>query len=128
MLPRKAGAAILISGLLGVVFPMCECGVVPVIRRLMKKGLPISCAVTYLLASPVVNPIVAASTYRGVSRPAAGPDASCWRLMLSYLVAAMVGLSSTRCDPNNSFDPRVLETLPGRRAPHGRVPHGSAGR
>ena len=59
MLPRKACPPSSSAGCLGVVFPMCECGVVPVIRRLMKKGLPISCAVTYLLASPVVNPIVA---------------------------------------------------------------------
>ena len=46
-----------------MVFPMCECGVVPVIRRLIRKGLPVSCALTYLLAAPIVNPIVALSTF-----------------------------------------------------------------
>jgi len=41
---------------------MCECGVVPVVRRLMRKGVPVSCAVAYMLASPVVNPVAIAST------------------------------------------------------------------
>ena len=62
-LPRNQIAAIALSGVLGVVFPMCECGVVPVIRRLIRKGLPVSCALTYLLAAPIVNPIVALSTF-----------------------------------------------------------------
>lgn len=47
----------------GFVFPVCECGVVPVARRLMKKGLSPSTAVTFLLAAPVMNPITLLSTY-----------------------------------------------------------------
>ena len=48
---------------MGLVFPMCECGVVPVIRRLISKGLPVSNAIAYMLAAPIVNPIVILSTY-----------------------------------------------------------------
>src|ERR1700730_749585 len=55
--------ATLVSGLLGLIFPVCECGVVPVVRRLLDKGLPLSCGITYMLASPIVNPLVAISTY-----------------------------------------------------------------
>jgi uncharacterized membrane protein YraQ (UPF0718 family) len=36
--------------------------VVPVVRRLVGKGLPTSAAIAYLLGGPIVNPIVAAST------------------------------------------------------------------
>ena len=63
VLPRNQIAAVALSGVLGIVFPMCECGIVPVIRRLIRKGLPVSCALTYLLAAPIVNPIVALSTF-----------------------------------------------------------------
>ena len=63
LLPRNRYGAIALSGLLGVVFPVCECAIVPVIRRLVKKGLPVSCAITYMLAAPIVNPVVALSTY-----------------------------------------------------------------
>ena len=113
MLPRRAGAAILISGLLGLVFPMCECGIVPVIRRLMKKGLPISCAVTYLLAAPVVNPIVAISTLAAFRGQQPGLITG-FRLVLSYIVAITVGMVVQRFKPEQFLHPAVLATLPGR--------------
>jgi hypothetical protein len=91
LLPRNGFFATLVSGLLGLCFPICECGIVPVVRRLIDKGLPISCAVTFMLASPIVNPIVAFSTF------AAFRAQSPWlnmgtRLALGYIVAVLAGL------------------------------------
>src|SRR5258708_32091765 len=63
IVPHNPIAAILVGSMLGFIFPVCECGVVPVTRRLYKKGLPISVGITFLLAAPVMNPIVLASTY-----------------------------------------------------------------
>ncbi len=62
LFPRRRSIGIAASGCLGLLLPMCECGVVPVVRRLILKGVPPSCAVAYLLASPIVNPLVIAST------------------------------------------------------------------
>jgi uncharacterized protein len=56
------------AGLAGLAFPVCECGSVPVARRLVSKGLTPAAAVTFMLAAPVLNPVVIASTvvaYRG---------------------------------------------------------------
>lgn len=56
------------AGLAGMAFPVCECGSVPVARRLASKGLAPSAAVTFMLAAPIINPVVIASTiiaYRG---------------------------------------------------------------
>ncbi len=56
------------SALAGFAFPVCECGSVPVARRLAAKGLAPSAAVTFMLAAPILNPVVIASTfvaYRG---------------------------------------------------------------
>jgi hypothetical protein len=51
-------------GLLGgMAMPICECGSVPLARRLLKKGVPPLTAITYMLAAPVINPIVLVSTY-----------------------------------------------------------------
>ncbi len=47
----------------GLVFPTCECGVVPVAGRLLKKGVSPHIAITYMLSAPVINPIVLVSTY-----------------------------------------------------------------
>jgi hypothetical protein len=75
----------------GIAFPVCECGSVPVARRLAAKGLAPSAAVTFMLAAPIVNPVVVASTfvaYRGRS--------DLWvmvigRFTLGFIVAMTVG-------------------------------------
>jgi len=79
------------AGLAGVAFPICECGSVPVARRLAQRGLMPSAAVTFMLAAPVLNPIVIASTafaYRG--RTTLGTMVL-GRFGLGLLVAVAVG-------------------------------------
>ena len=91
LLPRNPIAGAFVSGLLGLIFPMCECGVVPIIRRLMAKGLPPANAITYMLSAPIVNPIVAISTYAAF-RGQAPMEITLMRLGLGYCVAVAVGL------------------------------------
>jgi uncharacterized membrane protein YraQ (UPF0718 family) len=62
-IPRSRVLAIAISGLLGLIFPMCECGIIPVMRRLLRKGVPLSCCVCYMLAGPIINVVVMLSTF-----------------------------------------------------------------
>lgn len=62
-LPKAALPAVIVGGLLGLVFPMCECGIVVVMRRLLRKGLPLSCCIAYMLAGPILNVVVLFSTY-----------------------------------------------------------------
>lgn len=47
---------------LGFIFPVCECAIVPVVRRLLKKGVPLSAGIAFMLAAPIVNPVVIWST------------------------------------------------------------------
>lgn len=61
-LPKRRWLAVVMSSLLGIFMPMCECGIVPVMRRLLKKGVPASCAITYMLSAPGMNFIVLSST------------------------------------------------------------------
>jgi uncharacterized membrane protein YraQ (UPF0718 family) len=89
ILPRNAAAGILMGGALGAVLPMCECGIVVVIRRLLQKGLPLSNAMAYMLAAPVVNPIVAISTYAAFRGQ--GPlEMMLCRIGLSFAVAVIM--------------------------------------
>jgi uncharacterized membrane protein YraQ (UPF0718 family) len=65
-LPR--GLQMPVAGLGGFAFPVCECGSVPVARRLLLKGLHPTAAVTFMLAAPILNPVVLLATaiaYRG---------------------------------------------------------------
>jgi len=89
ILPRNAAAGILLGGALGAVLPMCECGIVVVIRRLLQKGLPLSNAMAYMLAAPVVNPIVAISTFAAFRGQ--GPlEMMLCRIGLSFAVAVIM--------------------------------------
>lgn len=57
-----------LAGLGGFAMPLCDCGAVPVARRLMTKGLAPAAVVTFMLAAPLINPVVLLSTavaYRG---------------------------------------------------------------
>jgi uncharacterized protein len=75
----------------GMAFPVCECGSVPVARRLARKGLAPSAAVTFMLAAPIVNPVVIASTfvaYRGRDTLAV---MVLGRFALGFIVAMAVG-------------------------------------
>jgi len=71
VIPRHPVAAPVVGALMGFAFPVCECGVVPVTRRLFTKGLPMSAGVAFLLAAPVMNPIV-----RQIRRLCQGPRQS----------------------------------------------------
>jgi uncharacterized membrane protein YraQ (UPF0718 family) len=85
---RHPVPGVLLGSVAGLFFPVCECGVIPVTWRLYQKGLPVSTGITFLLAAPVVNPIVIASTYAafGWSPMLFG------RLGLSVVVSSTVGL------------------------------------
>ena len=61
-MPRRPFPAVVVSSLLGLVVPVCDCGAIPFARRLAAKGVPAYAAVSFLLAAPVVNPAVLAST------------------------------------------------------------------
>lgn len=109
ILPRRAAASIAVGAALGLILPMCECGVVPVIRRLIRKGLPVSSAIAYMLAAPVVNPIVIVSTYAAFKGQAA-LEMTLLRVGLAYLTACVVAMAAHTLPLERILRPGVLET------------------
>ncbi len=110
MLPKQPGAAILLGGLLGLVFPMCECGSVVIIRRFLKKGLPLSCATAYMLGAPIVSPIVALSTWHAFSQSSQTDPIVMvsLRLGMGYLIAVGIGFLVHRLPPTLILRPGAL--------------------
>lgn len=88
LIPRHPLLAALTGAALGLALPVCECGIVVVVRRLLAKGLPLRVGVAFLLAAPVVNPIVFASTLTafGAGRMLLA------RFVLSFVIAALIAL------------------------------------
>lgn len=88
LLPKNPILATAGGALMGFAFPVCECGVVPVTRRLFTKGLPMSVGIAFLLAAPVMNPIVFVSTLIAFG----WGEIVVLRFVVTALVAISVGL------------------------------------
>ena len=62
-LPRSKTQGIFAAIGAGLIFPLCECGAMPIVQRLIRKGVPPAVATTYMLAAPALNPLAMFSTY-----------------------------------------------------------------
>jgi uncharacterized protein len=88
IIPKNRFLSILFASLIGALFPACECGIVPITRRLIAKGVPLPAAIAFMLTGPVINPIVLFSTFIAFGNS--------WQMALyrggtAFLVAIMVG-------------------------------------
>lgn len=107
--PRSPVAASLVAGLLGFVFPLCECAIIPVTRALIRKGLPVPAAVTFQLAAPIVNPVVIASTAFAF----AGLEVFIWlRVAVGYGLAVVCGLIIGALAPRDLTRPARNDGVP----------------
>ena len=91
-LPKAVVPAVMMGALLGLIFPMCECGIVVVMRRLLRKGLPLSCCIAYMLAGPVINGVVIFSTAVAFVPHGIGPEMVGLRIGLAFVVAVITAL------------------------------------
>ncbi len=91
-LPKQVLPAVMIGAVLGLVFPMCECGIVVVMRRLLRKGLPLSCCIAYMLAGPIINVVVIFSTWVAFAPHGIGPEVVGLRVGFGFVVAVLTGL------------------------------------
>jgi len=86
-LPKNPVLGALMGSLVGFLFPVCECGNIPVARRLLLQQVPISVAIGFLLAAPTINPIVIWSTWVAFRDQ---PEIVVLRLLFSLLVAIII--------------------------------------
>ncbi len=112
-LPKNRLISLLAACLLGLLFPLCECGIVPVVRRLIKKGVPVSAGIAFMLATPIINPVVITSTAMAFAHH---PRMVAQRLLGGFLVALTVGLVLELLYQGRKAE-RVL--LPDRHHDHG---------
>lgn len=94
VMPKNRLLASVAGCCLGLFFPACECGIVPITRRLLNKGVPLNAGIAFMLTGPIVNPIVLFSTYIafgndwrmvGIRAGMAFAVALCVSLLLGYL-------------------------------------------
>lgn len=86
-IPHNKFLAIIMSCLVGALFPACECGIVPIVRRLVGKGMPLFAGVGFLLTGPLINPIVIFSTYMAFGED---PKMALLRMVLGLITAMII--------------------------------------
>ncbi|MGZ7441821.1 permease [Paenibacillus sp. TH7-28] len=87
-MPKNPALGILCACLLGLIFPVCECGMIPLIRRLIQKGMPVYMAVVFILSGPILNPVVFSATYMAFRLY---PEMVYARMGLAFAVSAAIG-------------------------------------
>jgi uncharacterized membrane protein YraQ (UPF0718 family) len=92
MIPKNPILGILVAPVIGLAIPMCECGIVPVARRMIQKGIPGAAAITFMLANPIINPLSIYSTYLAFSNLNMPINMVWWRIGLGYFVAIAIGI------------------------------------
>jgi uncharacterized protein len=75
----------------GVGFPVCECGSVPVARRLMMRGIDPAAGIAFMLAAPILNPIVLASTWVAYDGRQKALEMTAARAGLGLAIAILAG-------------------------------------
>jgi uncharacterized protein len=87
--PRRKITAVLYGTFIGALFPACECGIVPITRRLVVKGVPLHAAIPFMLTGPIINPIVLFSTYIAFG---SSLKMVVYRFGLALVVAILIGI------------------------------------
>ncbi|MGF3054247.1 permease [Microbacterium sp. YY-03] len=117
LMPKRAWARRMVLSLLGVVVPVCECGNVPFARGLMMRGFTPADTLTFLVAAPIVNPIVIITTHA-----AFGWDGGILiaRLVGGFVVANLIGwVFSRHPNPDALLTEKFLATCDAAHHAHG---------
>jgi uncharacterized protein len=93
----------------GFAFPVCECGSVPVARRLIARGVNPGAGIAFMLASPVLNPLVLASTWVAYGGHVRGAEMVAGRASLGLLAAALAGAVIGRTGAVDLLRPRPAD-------------------
>ena len=90
LIPKDKVFGSLVGVFLGLFLPACDCAVIPVSKRLLKKKVPINVAVSFMLASPIINPVVLLSTYYAFYKT--NPSIFWYRLLFGIVIALIIGI------------------------------------
>ncbi len=90
LIPKNRILGSIVGVCLGFFLPACDCAVIPVSKRLIKKKVPLNVAISFMLASPIINPVVLLSTYQAFYRN--NPEIFWYRFVLGIGIALVIGI------------------------------------
>lgn len=100
LLPKSWFFRRLMMSFLGVLLPVCECGNVPLARSLMNRGASVGDALTFLLAAPILNPLVLLTTWQAFQFE---ETIVIGRFVAGFLIANLVAIGVTTIMKNRQI-------------------------
>jgi uncharacterized membrane protein YraQ (UPF0718 family) len=89
LIPKNPLIGVVAAAFSGLIFPICECAIIPVVRRLIKKGMPLHIGAVMLAAIPILNPVVFLSTFYAFRT---NMNIVYGRMGLAFVVAILIGV------------------------------------
>ncbi|MGI0487031.1 permease [Pantanalinema rosaneae CENA516] len=118
LMPKSPFLGALVGSCIGFLFPVCECGNVPVARRLLMQGVPSAVAIGFLLAAPTINPIVFWATWIAFRDQ---PEVVFLRIGFSLTIATIIGwVFSAQADLRPLLQPAIARVVPFKRRGRGK--------
>lgn len=90
IIPKNKILGSIVGVCLGFFLPACDCAVIPVAKRLIKKKVPMNVAISFMLASPIINPVVLLSTHFAFYKT--NPEIFWSRFILGIIIALIIGV------------------------------------
>ncbi|MDT3698212.1 MAG: permease [Thermincola sp.] len=99
VIPKNGIKGVLLGTILGFFFPVCDCSVIPVVRRLIQKGVPVYIALIFMLCAPIINPVVLLATNYAFNN--ALPQMVFYRSFLGVFLAVVIAYVLHKMTGNN---------------------------
>ena len=107
IIDRTGILSIFTASFAGILFPVCECGIVSIIKKLLNKKLPLHLAVTLMISVPIINPVVILTTVLAFY---GRTDIVIFRIISGILVSNLVGLITYFKYRNTEYNCFMIET------------------
>lgn len=111
IIPRNKFLGIFIASIIGIIFPVCECGIIPIATKLIKKGVPKSIAITFMLAVPIINPITIIATYYAfTNKPEVIYIRCIYGIVNAMLIGYVISIAEEDTDILNEYNKQLNTT------------------
>lgn len=108
LIPKNKFLGLIAAASIGIIFPVCDCAIVPIARGLLKKGVPLHITITFMLSVPIINPVVLSSTYYAFLN---NPRMVVLRGLIGWTSSIVIGFIISKLEHNHSKATKLKELL-----------------
>jgi uncharacterized membrane protein YraQ (UPF0718 family) len=87
-IPTRPVPAMITALIIAAIIPVCECAIIPVVRKLLQKGVPVHAGTVLLIGAPILNFVVFGSPFYAFQKQ---HEIVYGRFILCILTALIVG-------------------------------------